>query len=293
MSGLIRKALVRTPSATPGNSSADLVVPNYGVFVDNVWSVQNLAHDGSNQGNAAWRFLDSVSGKERGAMGYSRVATGTVGGYYANLLYCEVGNINAGDPDDTDFAVVVTHGAGATNFPNTSLKAVEVQAASGNVFLRTQGSGNAYVVGHLITQQGGLDVGGIGDVEQLAIGMTNSAARIREREEANSIAITTNISSTGALDDASIASWEIVFGGGVGGATDSLIIRRAPAGSTTFSNLLTVDYQGDVTVAKALGINGASPQGKYPLYAAATDLPSALNLVNSIRTALINNGIGQ
>jgi hypothetical protein len=43
----------------------------------------------------------------------------------------------------------------------------------------------------------------------------------------------------------------------------------------------------------AFSCNGSTPRTKATLPAAATDLATAISLVNSIRTALINNGIGQ
>lgn len=54
----------------------------------------------------------------------------------------------------------------------------------------------------------------------------------------------------------------------------------------------TVDISAaDVTTAK-FGCNGAAAQGSMALGAAATDLASAITLVNNIRAALIANGIG-
>ena len=47
-----------------------------------------------------------------------------------------------------------------------------------------------------------------------------------------------------------------------------------------------------VTATGAFGCNGKTAQTSAALAAAATDLPTVIALANSIRTALINNGIG-
>ena len=48
---------------------------------------------------------------------------------------------------------------------------------------------------------------------------------------------------------------------------------------------------GPVLLSGAFGCNGTTPQSKYTLNAASTDLASVVALCNQIRTALINNGI--
>ena len=47
------------------------------------------------------------------------------------------------------------------------------------------------------------------------------------------------------------------------------------------------------TRVQAFGANNATPQGKYTLNAASTDLSTVVALCNQIRTALINNGVCQ
>jgi hypothetical protein len=54
---------------------------------------------------------------------------------------------------------------------------------------------------------------------------------------------------------------------------------------------ISVAATGEVTVAGAFGINGASAQTKYTVNAASTDLASVVALCNQLRTALINIGI--
>jgi hypothetical protein len=69
------------------------------------------------------------------------------------------------------------------------------------------------------------------------------------------------------------------------------------ASDETSSNTITLTAAGmDVTapylqVSGQFGCNGSTPQGKATVRAAATDLATALTLVNQLRTALINNGI--
>jgi hypothetical protein len=48
---------------------------------------------------------------------------------------------------------------------------------------------------------------------------------------------------------------------------------------------------GPVLLSGAFGCNGNTPQSKYTLNAASTDLASVVALCNQIRTALINNGV--
>lgn len=52
------------------------------------------------------------------------------------------------------------------------------------------------------------------------------------------------------------------------------------------------EFQNAVKVGGAFGCNGKSPQGAYTLAPVATDLASAIALANSMRAALIANGIG-
>lgn len=68
-----------------------------------------------------------------------------------------------------------------------------------------------------------------------------------------------------------------------GGAIDGVIIGADAPDIGTFTTL---------SATGAFGCNGAAPQPAVVLGPAATDLPSALTLLNSIRSALIANGIG-
>ena len=53
-----------------------------------------------------------------------------------------------------------------------------------------------------------------------------------------------------------------------------------------------VRFGDDVTTTGKLGVNGKAAQGPVTLGNAATDLSSALTLLNNIRATLIANGIG-
>lgn len=69
---------------------------------------------------------------------------------------------------------------------------------------------------------------------------------------------------------------------------DSLVFRTG-AGVTA----LTLNGSQTAAFAAAFACNGATPQTKATLGVAATDLASVIVLANNLRTALINNGIGQ
>ena len=67
-----------------------------------------------------------------------------------------------------------------------------------------------------------------------------------------------------------------------GGAVDGVVIGATQAADGTFVKLKATG---------AFGCNNATPQGKYALGADATDLATAITLVNKIKAALIANGI--
>ncbi|KWH57887.1 tail fiber domain-containing protein [Burkholderia cepacia] len=226
--------IIAYPSYAPGNSYCDVVVPNSGVFTDNIISLANMSQNGAWQGNSALRLCNHLL-KEKAAVGYSRTASNTVGGWYPNLAYIEGGNLYDDDPDDTDVAIVLTKSANARNFPGTSVKRLEVSARSGDTYLRTQGAGDVYVESS--------NSGVIGPAG-LMLRMRGSFARLRERRLDGQFAITTNISPAGpaeAQDDPTKASYSLDFGGG----DDTLTIRRAAPGTTVVGDamdvLLTVD----------------------------------------------------
>lgn len=228
------------PTAWGNHSYYNLIVPATAGWSDNVMTVQNNSANTSAQGNAAFRFADNVHGYERGAIGYSRVNTGTVGGWYPDLLYAEVGNQTAGDPDDTDFAVVVTHQAGTTYFPSTSLVAFRVVASTGDINMNTQGSG-------------AVNVGSIGVPTEFTVGMQDSKARLRERDNVDNFSLTTNVNLAGNQDNTSLSSWEL----SMGATSDALQIGRMAPGAaatpSTLPNLLNLDKDGNISV-KGRGI---------------------------------------
>lgn len=86
-------------------------------------------------------------------------------------------------------------------------------------------------------------VGSIGTVKEVAIGMQDTLARLREREAVNDFTITTNLSSTPVQDDAAKSSWRIKLGA----TSDSFSIARSPAGSTTLATLFDVAASGAIT----------------------------------------------
>lgn len=64
------------------------------------------------------------------------------------------------------------------------------------------------------------------------------------------------------------------------------------AGATIAFDAAGAVVSGYLSVTGTFACNGASPQGSYPLAPAATDLPTALTLLNQIRQMAVNNGIG-
>lgn len=237
------------PSLWGNHSYYNLIVPNTGTagWNDNVMTVQNNSASASAQGNAAFRFVDNVNGYERAAIGYSRVNTGTIGGWIPDIAYVEVGNQTAGDPDDTDFAVVVTHQTGAVHFPNTTLVAFRVVASTGDINMNTQGSG-------------AVNVGSIGVVTPFTIGMQNVLARFRERDNVNNISLTTNLTQGGAQDDATRPSWEL----SMGGTDDELHVGRIAAGGTSPNktpSLLAVSSTGKLSPSGGIQLPTATVSG--------------------------------
>ena len=85
--------------------------------------------------------------------------------------------------------------------------------------------------------------------------------------------------------------------------TDAAFASVTTTGNATVGGNLTVTgttaitgnttVAGSTTVTGAWGCNGAAAQGLVTLPASATDLPSALTLLNAIRTMVITNGQGR
>jgi hypothetical protein len=95
----------------------------------------------------------------------------------------------------------------------------------------------------------GLVVGSIGTVRQFTIGLFNVYARMRERDNSNNLAISTNSNDSGTKDDATKSAWKLRIGSG----NDNLALQRAPVGSTTFSDLLIIDSAGVATFGDGAG----------------------------------------
>jgi hypothetical protein len=69
-------------------------------------------------------------------------------------------------------------------------------------------------------------------------------------------------------------------------------LRFTKRTGSTNTDLFTFTDAGAATISGAFGCNGKSAQSAYALGPAATDLASALTLVNNLRTMSINNGTG-
>lgn len=251
-----------TNSATPGNAYGDFIVPNMGGFVDNVLTIGNKSTNGTIYGNAALRFVDGA-GTERGAVGYSRNTAIQPNGFYPNLLYNEIGNPFTTDVQDTDWAVVVTHSAGAAYFPNTSLKAIEVSSSLGSVDFRSQGTGQITSHGNSKIVGGDFGIGDLteGVPRQLSVAMSTTAARLREYGTTNNFAYTTNVSNlnAGAItkDVPADPAWKMQMGAGY----DQWKLSHADSAATTWTDLLSVSNTGVITAAGPLKMQVAPSVG--------------------------------
>ena len=234
------------PTRNPrGNGSwSDLWVPDQHTFVDNVLSLRNQSRDagGTIYGLAAICCLDG-GGTERGAFGYSRNSAIQPAGYTPDIVYVEFGDPFSGDANPSSFQLICTMAAGSAWFPGTTFVAMEHVTKTGATVLRARGGQPISLAGgYTLTED--LSVGYKGNVKQALGGMTNTAWRIRERDNIDSAAWTTNIDNAGTQDDATKPSWKIKHGYGNG--DDSFKVERAPAGSSSFTELLKVASNGNV-----------------------------------------------
>lgn len=234
------------PTRNPrGNGSwSDLWAPDQHTFVDNVLSLRNQSRDagGTIYGLAAICCLDG-GGTERGAFGYSRNSAIQPAGYTPDIVYVEFGDPFSGDANPSSFQLICTMAAGSAWFPGTTFVPLEHVTKTGATVLRARGGQPISLAGsYTLTED--LSVGYTGNVKQALGGMTNTAWRIRERDNVNSAAWTTNINDAGVQDDATKTSWKVKQGHGNG--DDSFKVERAPAGSSTFTQLLKVASNGDV-----------------------------------------------
>ncbi|GBQ90382.1 hypothetical protein AA13595_2878 [Gluconacetobacter johannae DSM 13595] len=119
----------------------------------------------------------------------------------------------------------------------------------------------------------------IGSPAEFKIGMQNTAARFRERDDINNFSITTNINLNGDQDDTSMSSWEMAMGYGV--ANDSFRVGRIPPGSTSSGRLpvlLNLDHAGNLKLAGVAQTAGYTvstlPGGSAGMRAYVTDAAS-------------------
>lgn len=234
------------PTRNPrGNGSyVDLWVPNQNTFVDNVLSLRNNSKDsgGTIYGLAAICMLDG-GGNERGAFGYSRNGALQPAGYTPDIVYTEFGDPFAGDANPSSYQLICTMAAGSAWFPGTSFVAMEHLTKTGATILRARGGQPISLSGgYTLTED--LSIGYKTNVRQALGGMTNTAWRIRERDNIDSVAITTNIDNAGTNDDNTKPSWKVKFGYGNG--DDSFKVERAPAASASFTEVLKVASNGNV-----------------------------------------------
>lgn len=228
------------PTKNPrGNGSwADLWVPNQRTFVDNVLSLRNQSRDaaGTIYGLAAICMLDAA-GTERGAFGYSRNSAIQPAGYTPDIVYVEFGDPFSGDANPSSYQLICTMAATSAWFPGTTFVPMEHLTKTGETIMRTRG-------GMPLTVLGDVAVGAKTGVKEMRGWMTNTAWRLRERDNIDSAAWTTNMSDAGVQDDAAKSSWKVKIG--YGNTDDSFKIERAPAGSAVFTNFLKMTNAGKI-----------------------------------------------
>jgi hypothetical protein len=112
----------------------------------------------------------------------------------------------------------------------------------------------------------GISLGATGTVRQLLGGMENTSWRIRERDQIDALAITTNINDSGTQDSSARSSWKLRMGWGNG--QDNFVIARSPVASNSFSDLFYIKSDGNV------GIGTTAPVAKL-------DIRGGIQLLNS------------
>jgi hypothetical protein len=241
-----------TKNARGNGSWADLWVPDQKTFVDNVLSLRNnsRAPDGSIYGLAAICMLDA-GGTERGAFGYSRNGAIQPNGYYADTVYTEFGDPFSGDNNPSSYKLICTMAATSPWFPGTSFVAMEANAKTGATIIRARGGQPISLAGgYTLTEDA--SIGYTGNTRQLLGGMATTSWRIRERDNLDSAAWTTNINDGGVQDDPTKPSWKVQQG--YGNSDNSFRVARSPAGSAVFMDVLKITYSGDVLLNSGNGV---------------------------------------
>lgn len=105
-----------------------------------------------------------------------------------------------------------------------------------------------------LTFERDVSVGSKGAAREVAIGMVNTVARLRERNYQDQFTITTNMSYSNVQDDVTKSSWQMIMGHAAGQDCFDLA-RAAPGGG--FVSFLHADSSGKI------GIGTASPA--YPV----------------------------
>lgn len=171
--------------------------------------------------------------------------------------------INASGPNATGGAAYFDQNISASNF------IIHRFLTSGTEVWREQYSnaggaytwGNGTITGLTYTPatgafkfDGETQVGAIGDLKEFEVGMSNSFARLRERDTNDHISLTSNINTSNVQDDAAYPSWEMAFGGN----DDTFRVRRSPPGSGTLANLVTVSNTGQLNAVGGIQSNGVA-----------------------------------
>jgi hypothetical protein len=136
----------------------------------------------------------------------------------------------------------------------------------------TGGTLTGALTGTSASFSGNLDIGNIGSVKQLSVGMQNTLARFRERESVNSFSITTNLNDNGINDDLTKSSWRILMGSG----TDNFKIGRGAASSGVINDFFTINNVGAATFSSSV----TAPTFSGNLTGNATNVTGIVAVVN-------------
>ena len=121
-----------------------------------------------------------------------------------------------------------------------------VWTTSGTEKVRLDTSGNLLIGTTTSPSNAGISLGATGTVRQLLGGMENTSWRIRERDQIDALAITTNINDAGTQDSSARSSWKLRMGWGNG--FDNFVIARSPVASNSFSDLFYIKSDGNVGI---------------------------------------------
>jgi hypothetical protein len=207
--------------------------------------------------------LDVVTATSAGL----RVATSTATASTASLFLSVANNFSGASQ-----AYVQCIGSGGSG---VSQLAFGTAGAAGDTTAteraRIDSSGNFLLATTTAPSSSGMSLGTTGTVRQLLGGMTNTSWRLREGINVDYAVLTTNITDGGTQDNSGKSSWKM--GMGYGNVIDNWSVYRSPAGSNTFTSLMTLNASGCLLVGTttAQGTVGSFYSSGNTLWATGTN----------------------